>query len=88
MNTTGKVLTVVFAALACLASLAAAYYWRESSRTSFQMPYLVAIGKLNSKYPPAKPGCACRKSNPDILVMQSAEDWAAKNTPCPLHGAR
>ena len=25
-------------------------------------------------------GCACRKSNPDIFVMQSAEDWAAKNT--------
>jgi len=49
MNTTGKVLTVVFAALACLASLAAAYYWRESSRTSFQMPYLVAIGKLNTR---------------------------------------
>jgi len=28
--------------------------------------------------------CACRKSNPDIFVMQSAEDWAAKNTPCPV----
>jgi hypothetical protein len=23
--------------------------------------------------------CACRKSNPNILMMQSAEDWAAKN---------
>jgi hypothetical protein len=33
-------------------------------------------------------GCACRKSNPNIFVVQSAEDWAAKNTPCPLHGAR
>jgi hypothetical protein len=32
--------------------------------------------------------CACRKSNPDIFVMQSAEDWAAKNTPCPFYGAR
>ena len=28
------------------------------------------------------------KSNPDIFVMQSAEDWAAKNKPCPLYGAR
>ncbi len=27
-------------------------------------------------------------SNPVIFVMQSAEDWAAKNTPCPLYGAR
>jgi hypothetical protein len=32
--------------------------------------------------------CACRKSNPNIFVVQTAEDWAAKNTPCPLHGAR
>jgi aromatic ring-cleaving dioxygenase len=30
----------------------------------------------------------CRKSNPDIFVMQSAEDRAAKNTPCPHCGAR
>ena len=33
-------------------------------------------------------GCACRKSNPDIFVMQAAEDWAAKNTSCPFYGAR
>jgi hypothetical protein len=32
--------------------------------------------------------CAYRKSNPDVFVMQSAEDRAAKNTPCPLYGAR
>ena len=32
--------------------------------------------------------CAYRKSNPDIFVMQFAEDWTAKNTPCPLYGAR
>jgi hypothetical protein len=25
--------------------------------------------------------CACRKSNPNILVMQPAQDWKAKNTP-------
>jgi hypothetical protein len=25
--------------------------------------------------------CACRKSKPDILVMQPAENWAAKNVP-------
>jgi hypothetical protein len=33
-------------------------------------------------------GCAYRKSNPDIFVMQSAEDRAAKNTPRPHYGAR
>jgi hypothetical protein len=32
--------------------------------------------------------CAYRKSNPDIFVMQSAEDRAAKNTPRPHYGAR
>ena len=33
-------------------------------------------------------GCACRKSNPNILVMQPAQDWKAKNTPCSLNRAR
>jgi Cu/Ag efflux pump CusA len=31
---------------------------------------------------------ACRKSNPTILVMQPAQDWKAKNTPCSLNGPR
>jgi hypothetical protein len=33
-------------------------------------------------------GCACRKSNPDILVVQPAENWTAKNLPSPFDGAR
>jgi hypothetical protein len=32
--------------------------------------------------------CAYRKSNPDILLVQPAENWAAKNVPGPLDGAR
>jgi hypothetical protein len=32
--------------------------------------------------------CACRKSNPDILVVQPAENWTAKNLPSPFDGAR
>jgi hypothetical protein len=32
--------------------------------------------------------CACRKSNADILVVQPAENWAAKNLPGPLDGTR
>jgi hypothetical protein len=31
---------------------------------------------------------ACRKSNPGILVVQPAENWAAKNLPGPFDGAR
>ena len=33
-------------------------------------------------------GCACRKLNPGILVMQSAQDWATKNVPGAIDGAR
>jgi hypothetical protein len=32
--------------------------------------------------------CACRKSNADILVVQPAENWAAKNLPSPFDGTR
>jgi hypothetical protein len=32
--------------------------------------------------------CACRKLNPAILVMQSAQDWATKNLPGAIDGAR
>jgi hypothetical protein len=31
---------------------------------------------------------ACRKSNPDILVVQPAENWAAKYVPGPLDGTQ
>jgi Transposase DDE domain len=34
------------------------------------------------------PGCACRKLNPAILMMQSAQDWATKNVPVAIDGAR
>jgi cold shock CspA family protein len=33
-------------------------------------------------------GCACRKLNPGILVMQSAQGWATKNVPGAIDGAR
>ena len=32
--------------------------------------------------------CACRKLNPGILVMQSAEGWATKNVPGAIDGTR
>jgi hypothetical protein len=32
--------------------------------------------------------CACRKSNPNILVMQPAQDRTAKNVPSSLNRAR
>src|SRR6266852_347341 len=49
--------------------------WEAFHRKCFQ--------KCRSGY-----ACACRKSNPDILVVQPAENWAAKNVPGPLDGAR
>jgi hypothetical protein len=30
--------------------------------------------------------CACRKSNPGILVMQPAQDWATENVPGAIDG--
>jgi hypothetical protein len=33
-------------------------------------------------------GCACRKLNPAVLVMQSAQGWATKNVPGAIDGAR
>ena len=32
--------------------------------------------------------CPCRKLNPNILMMQSAENWHRKNAPDGLNGAR
>jgi hypothetical protein len=32
--------------------------------------------------------CACRKLNPGISVMQPAQDWATKNVPGAIDGAR
>ena len=32
--------------------------------------------------------CACRKLNPGILVMQSAQGWATTNAPGAIDGAR
>jgi hypothetical protein len=32
--------------------------------------------------------CACRKSNPDILMMQPAQYRATIDVPCPLNSAR
>ena len=33
-------------------------------------------------------GCPCRKLNPDILVVQSAQDWLGQNATDRLDGAR
>jgi hypothetical protein len=33
------------------------------------------------------PACACRKSNSDIMVMQSTQDRTAKNVSGPFDGA-
>ena len=32
--------------------------------------------------------CACRKLDPGILVMESAQGWATKNVPGAIDGAR
>jgi hypothetical protein len=67
--------------------------WDASLRNPGSMSGLVFNGKAGLSHAcvqrPIRHSatCACRKSNPDIFVMQSAEDGAAKNAPCPLYGA-
>src|SRR5258705_13665897 len=58
--------------------------YRASSAGGIVRSASMWAGALSS---PSSP-CACRKSNPDILVVQPAENWAAKNMPGPLDGAR
>src|SRR6202022_978323 len=46
------------------------------------------LGRNVRSGPCPQGGCACRKSNPDILVVQPAENWEAKNLPGPFDGTR
>jgi hypothetical protein len=59
----------------------------DSSSSGQADPLLASLdfAALNSSL---NGGCACRKSNPDILVMQPAQDRTAKNMSGPLNGAR
>src|SRR6478735_11687721 len=59
------------------------YSGRELARRA-QRVFVVAPSVVRCE----RARCACRKSNPNILVMQPAQDWKAKNTPCPLNHER
>ena len=48
-------------------------------------PLLRQSGPWSELKYPASGSYACRKSNPNILMMQSAEDWAAKNVASSLN---
>jgi hypothetical protein len=60
----------------------------DRKRAGHEQAAQIAVTLLAYIAEPVLASCACRKSNPNIFVVQSAEDWAAKNAPCPLHGAR
>jgi hypothetical protein len=47
-----------------------------------------ALSSHHERIPRLFAGCACRKLNPGILVMQSAQGWATKNVPGAIDGAR
>jgi hypothetical protein len=56
--------------------------WRSLKRVlDAYSPDECAQPRLTVLLPPAKGTCACRKSNPNILVVQPAQDRAAKNGP-------
>src|SRR5258707_2329359 len=60
-----------------------AWIWDFTTYTGPGRAFAAATASLS-----VSAGCACRKSNPDILVVQPAENWAAKNLPSPFDGAR
>jgi hypothetical protein len=41
-----------------------------------------------TRWTPPDISCACRKLNPGISVMESAQDWATKNVSGAIDGAR
>ena len=49
---------------------------------------LISTGALAQSTVTTTGTCACRKLNPGILVMQPAQDWATKNVPGAIDGAR
>jgi hypothetical protein len=64
----------------------------EPRRSPRQLQRINPIAFQAAKCPPAPCGyrhhLCLSKSNPDILVVQPAENWAAKNLPSPFDGAR
>ena len=48
----------------------------------------IAVLERKAELHPGDASCACRKSNPSVLVMQPAQDRTAKNVSGPLNGAR
>ena len=68
----------------------ARYFGVNHYATTFIEPdELLRFSKAsNSEQRTLRRGCACRKLNPAILVMQSAQDWATKNAPGAIDGAR
>jgi hypothetical protein len=58
-------------------------WWRSARRSTGWRSSAPVIPNIDT---PST--CACRKLNPAILVMQSAQDWATKNVPGAIDGAR
>jgi hypothetical protein len=46
------------------------------------------LQSMNYHVPSVVDGCACRKFNPGILVMDSAQEWATKNVSGAIDGTR
>jgi hypothetical protein len=76
---------------------AGGYTATQAGAALLPLPLVIAVaspaaGALAAKVGPRwllTTGPVClSQSNPNILVMQPAQDWKAKNTPCSLNRAR
>src|SRR5258708_32079606 len=56
------------------------------SRTFASAEALLESGSAQTATVCCSTSCACRKLNPGILVMQSAQGWATKNVPGAIDG--
>jgi hypothetical protein len=56
----------------------------EGIHAETNSPAMAAIAGFNNNLT----GCPCRNSDPDIMVMQSAEDRQRKNVPGGMDGSR
>ena len=67
---------------------------RRGARGSLRRVSVVPIARRIEALEPLKAlyaeisACACRKLDSDILMMKSAQDWATKNVPGAIDGAR
>jgi multidrug efflux pump subunit AcrB len=76
-----------FVAMLCILAVFIPAFFMTGAAHNLFVPLALAVGfSMVGSY--LLSSCACRKSNADVLVVQPAENWAAKNLPSSCDGTR